>query len=114
MDYIVSGEGRNMDNLLQEQRVRVAMGVVTITPAGAGAGYVPKAEADALRAERDGLKAQVSSLTAAAAAKDKEIAGLKKELDALKDPPATGGDSKTALPADSKAAGITDRKAPEA
>lgn len=112
MDYIVSGEGRNMDNLLREQRVRVAMGVVTITPAGAG--YVPKAEADALRTERDGLKAQVSSLTAAAAAKDKEIAGLKKELDALKDPPATGGDSKTALPADSKAAGITDRKAPEA
>ena len=91
--YVLDGNPADVQNVMQENRIRVERGMITLTPLS-DAGLVSKKEYDAKCEECDALAAHVSEL-------EKEFEDLKTGM---------ASDKKDAPSADSKEAHVSDKK----
>lgn len=84
MDYVLRGNEKDVANVLKEQRIRIARGVVSFTPLSE-CGLMT--EEDVLRILEDRLAEknnEISELTASITEKDKSITELTNECNAMK------------------------------
>lgn len=107
MDYILSGNGKDVANVIKEQRIRLGRGVISITPVNE-AGIVTQEEARGMLEELAVKDAEIKELTAIVKEKEERISALNAEN--LKNAAFCSEDTKAANVSDLKEMPVVDSK----